>query len=107
MQEADLAYGNLEFSMNGHPELQRPFYNFRAPPEFAWEVAAIGINLVSMANNFGYAFSPSISGWLQVKYGFAPVFAWVLILYTISVYLYWKFFWHAKTAMAPYPAPAD
>ena len=64
-------------------------------------------SLVSMANNFGYAFSPSISGWLQVKYGFAPVFAWVLILYTISVYLYWKFFWHAKTAMAPYPAPAD
>jgi len=58
MQEADLAYGNLEFSMNGHPELQRPFYNFRAPPEFAWEVAAIGINLVSMANNHALDFGP-------------------------------------------------
>ena len=31
MQEADIAYGNLEFSINDHPELQRPFYNFRAP----------------------------------------------------------------------------
>jgi poly-gamma-glutamate capsule biosynthesis protein CapA/YwtB (metallophosphatase superfamily) len=58
MQEADLAYGNLEFSMNDHPELQRPFYNFRASPEFAWEVAAIGINLVSMANNHALDFGP-------------------------------------------------
>ena len=24
-------YGNLEFSLNDRPELQRPFYNFRAP----------------------------------------------------------------------------
>ena len=56
MQEADIAYGNLEFSLNAHPELQRPFYNFRADPEFAWEVAATGINLVSMANNHALDF---------------------------------------------------
>jgi len=64
-------------------------------------------SLVNMANNFGRAFSPSISGWMQVNYGFGPVYAGVLILYTISVYLYWKFFWSAKTAMVPIPAPAD
>ena len=58
MQEADIAYGNLEFSINDHPELQRPFYNFRAPVDFAWEVAAIGINLVSMANNHALDFGP-------------------------------------------------
>jgi poly-gamma-glutamate synthesis protein (capsule biosynthesis protein) len=58
MQEADIGYGNLEFSINEHPELQRPFYNFRAPREFAWEVAAIGINLVSMANNHALDFGP-------------------------------------------------
>lgn len=58
MQEADIAYGNLEFSINGHPELQRPFYNFRAPMAFAWEVAAIGINLVSLANNHSLDFGP-------------------------------------------------
>ena len=64
-------------------------------------------SLVSMANSFGWAFSPSISGWLQVKYGFEPVFACVLVLYTLSVYLYWKFFWRGQTAMVPKPAPAD
>jgi poly-gamma-glutamate synthesis protein (capsule biosynthesis protein) len=58
MQEADVAYGNLEFSLNEHPELQRPFYNFRASPEFVWEVAAIGINMVSMANNHALDFGP-------------------------------------------------
>ncbi|MFZ5788812.1 MAG: CapA family protein [Acidobacteriota bacterium] len=58
MQEADIAYGNLEFSINSHPELQRPFYNFRADPEFAWELAAIGINMVSMSNNHALDFGP-------------------------------------------------
>ena len=58
MQEADIACGNLEFSINDHPELQRPFYNFRTPAAFAWEVAAIGINLVSMANNHALDFGP-------------------------------------------------
>jgi|WetSurMetagenome_2_1015567.scaffolds.fasta_scaffold63105_2 MFS family permease len=53
-------------------------------------------SLVSMANNFGWAISPSISGWLQVKYGFGPVFAGTIILYTISTFLYWKFFWKGK-----------
>ncbi len=58
MQEADIAYGNLEFSINNHPEEQRPFYNFGVPREFAWEVAAIGINMVSMANNHALDFGP-------------------------------------------------
>jgi MFS family permease len=58
-------------------------------------------SLVSMANSFGWAFSPSISGWLQVRYGFAPVFAGVILLYSISVYLYWKFFWAGKRVAQP------
>jgi len=58
MQEADLAYGNLEFSINDHPGLQRPFYNFRVPTPFVWELAAIGINMVSMANNHALDFGP-------------------------------------------------
>ena len=58
MQEADVAYGNLEFSINDRPELQRPFYNFRASREFGWELARIGINLVSMANNHALDFGP-------------------------------------------------
>ena len=58
LQEADIAYGNLEFSINDRPELQRPFYNFRAGKDFAWELARTGINLVSMANNHALDFGP-------------------------------------------------
>jgi MFS family permease len=50
-------------------------------------------SLVSMAWNFGWAFSPTISGWMQVNYGFGPPYIGTIILYTISVYLYWAFFW--------------
>lgn len=58
-------------------------------------------SLVSMVNSFGWAFSPSISGWLQVNHGFALVYGLVIVLYTLSVYLYWRYFWKAapqKTA---------
>ena len=58
MQEADVAYGNMEFSLNDRPELQRPFYNFRAPRDFRWELARTGINLVSLANNHALDFGP-------------------------------------------------
>ncbi|HPH96178.1 MAG TPA: MFS transporter [Anaerolineaceae bacterium] len=50
-------------------------------------------SLVSMASNFGWAFCPSISGWIQVNYGFGPVFAIVIVLYLISTCMYWWFFW--------------
>jgi poly-gamma-glutamate synthesis protein (capsule biosynthesis protein) len=58
LQEADAAYGNLEFSLNDRPDLQRPFYNFRAPREFRWELARTGVNLVSLANNHALDFGP-------------------------------------------------
>ncbi len=58
LQEADLAYGNLECSINDRPELQRPFYNFRASREMGWDLARIGINLVSLANNHALDFGP-------------------------------------------------
>jgi predicted MFS family arabinose efflux permease len=57
-------------------------------------------SLVSMAWNFGWAFSPMISGWLQVRYGFGPPFALTILLYTISVVLYWAFFWRGKSEAA-------
>lgn len=64
-------------------------------------------SLVSMAWNFGWAFSPSISGWLQVNYGFGPVFLGTIILYCISIYLYWAFFWNRGEQGLPAPVPGD
>ena len=58
LQEADVAIGNLELSVNDRPDLQRTFYNFRVPRDFAWEIAATGISLVGMANNHALDFGP-------------------------------------------------
>jgi MFS family permease len=84
-----------------------PVYQTFVMEQVEPDARATVASLVSMANSFGWAFSPSISGWLQVNYGFGPVFAGVLLLYSVSVYMYWKFFWNAKPVQSPAPAPAD
>lgn len=50
-------------------------------------------SLANMASNFGWAFSPGISGWIQVNYGFQPAFALTIVLYSLSIFFYWRFFW--------------
>jgi len=57
-------------------------------------------SLVSMASSFGWAFSPTISGWIQVNYGFGPTYIGTIIMYILSVYLYWRYFWQRKPAIA-------
>ncbi len=64
-------------------------------------------SLVSMSWNFGWAFSPMISGWLQVNYGFGLPYLGTIVLYTISVFLYWYFFWRQSPKEALAPVPGD
>jgi hypothetical protein len=33
---------------------------------------------------------------MQVNYGFSPVFVLTILLYLISIYFYWRFFWPRK-----------
>jgi MFS family permease len=64
---------------------------------------AMVASLVSMSWNFGWAVSPTISGILQVQYGFGPPFLGTIILYIISVFLYWFFWWRKSGAREPAP----
>jgi MFS family permease len=57
---------------------------------------AMVASLTSMAWSFGWAFSPSISGSLQVKYGFSIPFLGTISLYTVAIFMYWLFFWKNK-----------
>jgi MFS family permease len=59
---------------------------------------AMVASLVSMSWSFGWAISPTISGILQVRYGFGPPFLGTIILYAISVFLYWFFWWRKSEA---------
>jgi MFS family permease len=49
-------------------------------------------SLHSMTWSFGRSFTPSISGSLQVAYGFGPPFAIAIALYASAIFLYWLFF---------------
>jgi MFS family permease len=64
-------------------------------------------SLVSMSWNFGWAFSPTISGWLQVRYGFTPPFIGTILLYSLSIYLYWAFFARREREILPAPLHGD
>ncbi len=88
--------------MNMSGPVYQTFVMEHVEPESRATVAS----LVSMANSFGWAFSPSLSGWLQVNYGFGPVYAAVIVLYSLAVFMYWKFFWNARTASEMRLAPA-
>lgn len=48
-------------------------------------------SLYSMVWSFGRSFSPSVSGSLQVDYGFGPPFLIAIGLYAVAIFLYWAF----------------
>jgi MFS family permease len=84
-----------------------PVYNAFVMEKVEPQARAMVASLTSMAWNFGWAFSPSISGFLQVRYGFGPVFLLVIILYSISVTMYWWFFWKKTNRPGGQPATVD
>lgn len=78
--------------MNMSGPVYQTFVMERVEPSARATVAS----LVSMSWNFGWAFSPTISGILQVRYGFGPPFMLTIVLYSISTVLYWAFFDRAR-----------
>ena len=89
--------------MNMSSPVYQTFVMERVEPSARATVAS----LVSMSWNFGWAFSPTISGMLQVRYGFGPSFIGTITLYTIAVIMYWAFFWRRNVEVAPVPALTD
>jgi MFS family permease len=53
---------------------------------------AMVASLNSMVHSFGRAFSPILSGIMQVRYGFGPPFIGTISLYVIAVLMYYLFF---------------
>jgi MFS family permease len=49
-------------------------------------------SLNSMVRSFGRAFSPVISGWVQVAYGFGPPFMGTIVMYVIAIWMYYQYF---------------
>jgi predicted MFS family arabinose efflux permease len=60
------------------------------------ESRAMVASLNSMVHSFGRAFSPVISGWMQVNYGFGPPFIGTITLYILAIGMYYAFFLRGK-----------
>jgi MFS family permease len=85
---AVLAYFIRGTLMNMSGPIYQSYVLEKVPSESRATIAS----LTSMAGNFGFAISPTISGMLQVNYGFGPAYAGTIFLYTISTLMYWYFF---------------
>jgi MFS family permease len=98
-----LAYYVRLALMNMSTPVYQTFVMERVDPSARATVAS----LESMAWNFGWAFSPTISGILQVRYGFGPPFLGTIFLYTVSILLYWAFFLHKRQVRVTAAIPGD
>jgi MFS family permease len=72
--------------------MSTPIYQTFALEQIDPSARGMVASLNSMAWSFGWAFSPVVSGWIQLNYGFKPAFAGTMVLYSIAVGLYWLFF---------------
>ena len=89
--------------MNMSGPVYQTFVMERVEPSARATVAS----LVSMAWNFGWAFSPTISGYLQVQFGFGPSFLGTIVLYIISTIMYYAFFLRGRPSKTAAPVPGD
>ena len=81
--------------------MSNPVYQTFVMEHVEPDARATAASLISMAWSSGRAFSPTVSGYIQVRYGFGPVFMLVIVLYVIAVFLYWKFFWVREREPVP------
>lgn len=72
--------------------MSSPIYQTFVMERVESESRATVASLNSMVHSFGRAFSPVISGWMQVNYGFGPPFIGTIILYVIAIVMYFMFF---------------
>ena len=72
--------------------MSSPVYQTFVMEQVESESRAMVASLNSMVHSFGRAFSPIISGWMQVRYGFGPPFIGTILLYIASIVMYYYFF---------------
>ena len=84
------AYYMRTMLMNMSSPIYSTFVMEKVEPEMRGMLASLN----SMAWNFGWALSPTVSGYLQVKYGFGPPFILTIVLYSIAIAMY--YFWFLK-----------
>jgi len=87
--------------------MSNPIYSTFVMEQAAPEARATVASLMSMSWNLGWTFSPLVSGWLQERYGFTPLFVGTIATYVIAIAMYWAFFMRRKGGAEPAGAAAE
>jgi MFS family permease len=87
--------------------MSNPIYQTFVMEQVGPEARATVASLASIVSSFGRAFSPTISGALQVSYGFGPPFLIAIILYSIAIFFYWAFFLRRGVVPSREVVPGD
>ena len=58
-------------------------------------------SVLNIAWQIGWSVGPYLSGLVQVRYGFAPLFITTTILYLLAIGVTWKFFGRTENVPAP------
>ena len=76
--------------------MSTPVYQTFVMEQVEADSRAMVASLNSMVNSFGRAFSPVVSGWMQVNYGFGPPFLGTIFTYILSIWMYYAYFLRRK-----------
>jgi len=79
--------------------LSNPIYQTFVLEQVKPEIQALSASLIGVAFQFGWAFSPYLSGWFLTTYGnlgFVPITLGTAILYALAVIITWAFFRNAE-----------
>jgi len=87
--------------------MSNPIYQTFVMEQVDASARATVASLVSLVWSFGRSFSPTISGYLQVEYGFGPPFAIAILFYAVAVFLYWMFFVRHQRRVVSAAIPGD
>ncbi|HSN93898.1 MAG TPA: MFS transporter, partial [Anaerolineaceae bacterium] len=84
--------------------MSSPVYSTYVMEKVPDESRAMAASLTSMSSNFGWAISPVLSGWLQIRGGFKGPFLITIATYSLAVLLYYLWHWRgdrpAKVGLA-------
>jgi MFS family permease len=58
-------------------------------------------SVLNIAWQIGWSFGPFLSGWVQERYGFAPLFITTSVLYVLAVGVMWRFFNNTEKILVP------
>ncbi len=79
----------------GLMNLSNPVYQTFVLEQVEPGIQALAASLIGLAFQFGWAFMPSISGWLQAEYGpqgFLPIIMTTAVFYIIAIVFTWIYF---------------